>query len=220
MRQELQEKLVAKYPDIFRDTDKPHTVSLMCFGISVGDGWYQLLDTMCEKLTAIQTKTGIVTKATQVKEKFGTLRFYYLRDQAKHTTFIANRRVWLNNLQLRWLQVMDRIDDLLGDHQPRWVHRFIYFFLHPNWLLFDVYYRYSLVHYKMNTKGIYKRFPMHKWSKRIRAIVDQAEVESGSVCETCGKPGRTDYSKAFIATACDECAAKRTTAQTTEEEST
>jgi len=49
----------------------------MCWGLDIGDGWYDLIDKLCQKLTLIKKTTGIQVKATQVKEKFGTLRFYY-----------------------------------------------------------------------------------------------------------------------------------------------
>ena len=49
----------------------------MCWGIETGDGWYDILDHLCRKLTVIQQELGVVIRADQVKEKFGTLRFYF-----------------------------------------------------------------------------------------------------------------------------------------------
>ena len=49
----------------------------MCFGFECGDGWYDLIDSLCRQLQKTTDKYGdpqIV--AFQVKEKFGTLRFY------------------------------------------------------------------------------------------------------------------------------------------------
>lgn len=42
------------------------------FGFECGDGWEPLLRKLCEKLKALDFKGNVV----QVKEKFGTLRFY------------------------------------------------------------------------------------------------------------------------------------------------
>lgn len=79
MKQELQDELYRKYPKIFRQKDLPMDQTCMCWGIDTGDGWYRLLDRLC---AAIQSyidggdgKIGQV-EAVQVKEKFGTLRFY------------------------------------------------------------------------------------------------------------------------------------------------
>lgn len=48
--------------------------SLMCFGFECGDGWFALIKTLCEHLTALQL--GKQFRVVQVKEKFGGLRFY------------------------------------------------------------------------------------------------------------------------------------------------
>ena len=83
MREELEKKLIAKYPKIFCQVDLPPSKSLMCFGFECGDGWYDLIDRLCEYIQRMTDsnsnyKGGNWTQfeAVQVKEKFGTLRFY------------------------------------------------------------------------------------------------------------------------------------------------
>lgn len=44
--------------------------------LAVGDGWFQILFDLCAKLQAISDSTGEQITATQIKEKFGGLRFY------------------------------------------------------------------------------------------------------------------------------------------------
>jgi len=44
MNPELEKKLIAKYPELYSEHDKPPTESLMCFGFECGDGWYDLID--------------------------------------------------------------------------------------------------------------------------------------------------------------------------------
>jgi len=73
MKQELQNKLFYKFPEIFQDKNLPMSQSCMCWGIECGDGWFNLLDELCTELNKLNCK--IV--AEQVKEKFGTLRFYF-----------------------------------------------------------------------------------------------------------------------------------------------
>ena len=55
--------LLNKYPKLLGD---------LSFGIECGDGWFDLIDKLCEDILKVDT----TTVATQVKEKFGSLRFY------------------------------------------------------------------------------------------------------------------------------------------------
>ena len=127
MTQELDDKLVKKYPKIFRDRYADKMVTALCWGFSCSDGWYFIIDNLCntiqsyidnnskrkrvknpvmrflieilwksrkllnlKKLLTYDFVKSIEDKcemeeyetisqvvATQVKEKFGGLRFYY-----------------------------------------------------------------------------------------------------------------------------------------------
>ncbi len=83
MRKELDEALCAKYPEIFRDRNGDMRETAMCWGFECGDGWYNIIESVCtlvvnhnsnQKLNNLPEVEFI---ATQVKEKYGTLRFYY-----------------------------------------------------------------------------------------------------------------------------------------------
>lgn len=89
MKPELEKILVEKYPKIFADYGKTPQESAMSWGLEVGDGWFNLIDNLCESLSHLYT-TGVnlgdqryvpldapIVVASQVKEKFGGLRFYY-----------------------------------------------------------------------------------------------------------------------------------------------
>jgi hypothetical protein len=77
MRKDLNEKLIEKYPVLFRDHTKSPMQSLMCFGCEVGDGWFTILDELFAEWTNIMKEQNFTIILTQVKEKFGTLRVYY-----------------------------------------------------------------------------------------------------------------------------------------------
>jgi hypothetical protein len=53
---------------------------LMPYSFAHGDGWFDLVWTLCERLEAVvavaETETGRSFGVLQVKEKFGGLRFY------------------------------------------------------------------------------------------------------------------------------------------------
>lgn len=112
MKKELDDKLCADFPLIFRDRDASVVETPMGFGFDVGDGWCDLIRAAClfieselknarssaifehkknhdpdlpydrtlsdavlESIHAREGDMGVV--AAQVKEKYGTLRFYW-----------------------------------------------------------------------------------------------------------------------------------------------
>ena len=78
MKKELQDKLYEKYPKIFKQKDDDMTITCLCWGLECGDGWYWLIDNLCESLQwHIDRNNYPQIEATQVKEKFGSLCFYY-----------------------------------------------------------------------------------------------------------------------------------------------
>lgn len=81
MKAELQKKLFDKYPKIFKQKDDDMRTTCMCWGIETGDGWYALIDSLCGHLQGMSDNNPDHAsfpqiEAVQVKEKFGTLRFY------------------------------------------------------------------------------------------------------------------------------------------------
>jgi hypothetical protein len=76
MSPELDKKLCEKYPKIFVKRNASPSSTAMCWGFQCGDGWYDIIDYLCEKLQELSDRTGEQVVASQVKEKFGTLRFY------------------------------------------------------------------------------------------------------------------------------------------------
>lgn len=97
MENQLQQKLIDKYQKIFQINDGRRLEPFPMFGIECGDGWYDLLDRLCGLIqdhmdwqnkqrdgflknnphnVEIPKEISQVT-VSQIKEKFGTLRFYY-----------------------------------------------------------------------------------------------------------------------------------------------
>lgn len=80
MKQELDDLLCTRYPEIFRDRHVDMKQTAMCWGFECGDGWFDLIDSLCHQIqfhlkhNANEGTPQFV--ATQIKEKFGTLRFY------------------------------------------------------------------------------------------------------------------------------------------------
>jgi len=86
MKPELQKKLIEKYPKLYNQE--------YFWGFECGDGWYDLINHLS---SAIDTYTNPISEfnvfnvgVSQVKEKFGTLRFY-----ADNTDRVIDGMIWL-----------------------------------------------------------------------------------------------------------------------------
>jgi hypothetical protein len=77
VNKKLTSTLFTKYPKLFVQKDLDMTKTCMCWGIECGDGWFELIDKVCNDIqTYIDENKLQQAEAVQVKEKFGTLRFY------------------------------------------------------------------------------------------------------------------------------------------------
>jgi len=91
MNPENTKKLYDKYPKIFAQHKLSMKVTAMCWGIECGDGWYWLIDQLCDCIQGyIDSNDKPQMEATQVKEKFGTLSFY-----TSGTNEMMHGMVWL-----------------------------------------------------------------------------------------------------------------------------
>jgi len=78
MRKELDDLLCERYPDLFRDRRASPLESGMCYGFACGDGWFVLIDRLCAAISAdVKAGNSSPVVVTQVKEKFGRLRFRF-----------------------------------------------------------------------------------------------------------------------------------------------
>jgi hypothetical protein len=70
--------LINTYPMLYLGHQSPLTENLMCFGFDCGDGWFNIIDDLSKKIEAYNVANAEYDPciAAQVKEKYGTLRFY------------------------------------------------------------------------------------------------------------------------------------------------
>jgi hypothetical protein len=84
MKQDNEEYLCRVYPKMMVNHNLPMTETAMCWGFECGDGWFQILNQLMGNIQHYidwKNKDGEVVPQVvldQVKEKFGTLRFYYI----------------------------------------------------------------------------------------------------------------------------------------------
>jgi hypothetical protein len=83
MKQEHDEYLCKVYPKMMANRNAPMTETCMCWGFECGDGWFPILNQLMGNIQHHidwKNRTEEVVPQVvlqQVKEKFGTLRFYY-----------------------------------------------------------------------------------------------------------------------------------------------
>jgi hypothetical protein len=103
MKQELDELLCSRYPKIFADRHKDMTQTAMCWGFDCGDGWFDVIDELCNKIqkhidwnnTYKEYIPQVVV--SQVKEKFGTLRFYYSGGD-EYISGLVDMAAWVSSI--------------------------------------------------------------------------------------------------------------------------
>lgn len=75
------EAFMSRFPILFQERKKSMQETCMCWGIECPKGWWHILEQLCTVLEfhnmEFKDKCGVAIVADQVKEKFGTLRFYY-----------------------------------------------------------------------------------------------------------------------------------------------
>ena len=84
MNEKLDNYLVEKYPKIFINRYADMKSTAMIWGFDHNDGWFWILDQLCDSIQSyidMNNKWNTIkipqVVADQVKEKFGTLNFYY-----------------------------------------------------------------------------------------------------------------------------------------------
>lgn len=113
MTPELENKLYQRFPNLFVERSLPMTQTCMCWGIGTGNGWFQILWNLCEKLEKFK---GL--RFTQVKEKFRGLRVYYNYEPRPYRLGRV-QRIFVRGLNARAKRKLNRryktIDYLIGE---------------------------------------------------------------------------------------------------------
>jgi len=77
-------EIIEKYPEIYGVPPFDMSKTLMEFGFECPDAWEPVIVELSEKIqTYLDEHKDVKINVQQVKEKFGTLRFYYSRDSFK-----------------------------------------------------------------------------------------------------------------------------------------
>ena len=94
MRQDLQQKFYDRWPKWFEGRHLSIQESLMPFGFDHGDGWFELEWRLCEDLEKLLGEHLDSYRLVQIKEKFGTLRWYDNGNYPDHLYSAIQDRVY------------------------------------------------------------------------------------------------------------------------------
>ena len=101
--------IYGKYPEFFQyrlnpKNDTPMYPIRCGTGLDIPKGWHFLFDNLCATLKAIYDETGLAPCFVQLKEKFGTGRFYY--EEIKNTKNLSEEKVshWT---RIIWMIITD-----------------------------------------------------------------------------------------------------------------
>lgn len=183
MKDELDKQLCEKYPKIFRDRHAPMNETCMCWGIAVGDGWYNIIDRLC---ALIQWRIDQQIKNIERIREYHVMRATALNGDwsifnKKHE---GNRPEWVERQRAELLGPLPAHWEKIPDEIPQVV----------------------AVQVKEKFGGL--RFYADGGDKTTDAYIEMAEALADVTCEQCGAPGKK-VSGGWIVTLCDQHAAIR-----------
>lgn len=74
MKKELQQRLFSTYPELFYKALNPKSMDSIKYGIQTEDGWFEVIDKMCEDIFCYCKQNSIpFPMFTIIKEKYGNL---------------------------------------------------------------------------------------------------------------------------------------------------
>lgn len=162
--------------------------------ISTDKGWYALIVRLDEQLAALAPDYEV----HQVKEKFGSLRYYFglpsLVPECCRQLEVDDPRPYPGQIDPRWAP-KDRTPDQQAELEA-WLDR-------------------SVAHVE-SEECIAAHAALEPVRQARRALMDQmlaladvAEEESARTCEVCSAPARTQVRNYWYKTLCDSCGSER-----------
>lgn len=75
MDRKLEKSLLERYPSFFPNIYGNPVKTSLAFGLECDNGWFSIVEELCEKIASLG---DIGFEFTQIKEKWGLLRVYYI----------------------------------------------------------------------------------------------------------------------------------------------
>lgn len=178
MRKELDELLCEKYPRIFKDRHAPMTHTAMCWGFDCGDGWFNIIDSLCSN---IQNHIDRRRKA-----RIDTMRF----NRALRKAIDGDDSDLLKHFRL----TEGKVSDWWKNHIEELIKLKEYKEVPPPMR--------QVVASQVKEKFGGLRFYVNSADDAVYALINMAESMSVRTCEVCGSPGKQN-SGGWIKTLCE-----------------
>jgi hypothetical protein len=194
MDKELQEKLYADFPELFKEKDLPATQTCMCWGIECRNGWEPIIRNVCKVFKARYAMA-------RIKKAF------------PHQDEIT---VWFHNLCRKIERLFKIKSNTLYTVKHRRYERFAGFSIRFSQIkekfgTLRIYYNFED---NFNPEDVDHLDPEDIKAQRERAwgmvsgVLDMAHILSEQTCEDCGNPGKLLTNGWWVAQ-CRACAEKR-----------
>jgi hypothetical protein len=188
MNQDLDKKLVEKYPKIFRDRHAPMTHTAMCWGFDHGDGWYNIINQLCG---VIQNHIDNTRRNRASALKYNRLLKRALNGDTsplyRYYTGEDFRKIVIADTERNRKWARERVEADLTKAEFRTIPKAC-----P-----------QVVATQVKEKFGALRFYYSGGDDFVDGVITFAENMSAVTCEMCGKPGKMRYG-GWIQTLCDE----------------
>lgn len=211
---EKRNNILTRYPKLYSGRVLPASENLMCFGFECMDGWLDLIDDLSIELEflneMIYPKYKCYIRACQVKEKFGSLRFYYdiVTDTPLTYRFLSipfYAMIKFINKHFKFNMKYVKLNDKKYAYLPH-KNKFIWkinlaLCKIANWLNFE------WIYLSRHEDDLDRA--NHYLCQKADALIAEAENRSERTCEKCGKTyGKMCTTTGWITHLCETCASK------------
>ena len=181
MSPHLDESLCTKYPLIFANRHASMMETLMCWGFDCGDGWYDIIDTMC----------NLIQNHIDGNNNY---RQYCIERNNIVEAYKSGNKELYDELVKNHFSCKDFSEDYIQKHIESWVK------LPPAVVPEEV--------NQVNAVQVKEKFGRLNFyydygDEYIRGVVRMSEAMSCVTCMECGKPGQM-VTKGWWHVACDE----------------
>jgi len=190
MTKELDEKLCKTYPKIFANRNGDMRNTAMCWGFNCGDGWYQIIDSLCSNLQWNTDKNNIdyVIENKTLRKLISFLNNIAQRIPGSNN--FGTKKKESIGAKIRWY-LIKKINN--------WRSKQKFIKIESN--------RYpQVVASQVKEKFGGLRFYVEKASDQQYAVISFVESLSYKVCEKCGSMKDIGRTQGWITTLCKNCA--------------
>jgi hypothetical protein len=180
MNKELDDKLCAEFPKIFKNRNGNMQETCMCWGFEVGDGWYNIIRNAClliqhhikgvrdSRASAIQFNRAL-KRAIEKNDDKGLIHYFAIRGKVDQWTM---DKVHEAKIQLVYRPVPESCPQVVAE--------------------------------QVKEKFGSLRFYVSGGDSFTDGVVQMAELMSEVTCEKCGHPGKVG-GKGWMSCRCDIC---------------